>query len=520
VNWPVPHSAKDVRRFLGLVRYLVVFLPDLARYSTILSRLTEKEHDTHFPGWNDAYQSAFDSIKCLVLSSDCLTTNDYAQLPELKIFVTTDASDTGSGAVLSFGKTFESARPVAFDSKSFKKAELNYPVHEKELLAIVRVLEKWRVDLIGVPFTVLTDHRTLECFQTQRHMSRRQARWMEFLQQYGFNIVYLRSEDNTAADTLSRTSFGASDTEAEAFHMSSCNRFDELEVAVCMLLDTSASVQAQWAPALCSIDEVVTATTSDVAVDDELHTIIMEGYNEDSWSSKLLSTWRNTPNVTMKGGLLFFEDRLIVPRTGNIRETIFTLAHDSLGHFGLDKSYKALRASFYWPGMYTNLERIFVPRCDLCQRIKSTTKKPFGPLHPLSVPDHRLQAVAMDFVGPFPVEEGFDCILTITDRLGADVQLILTTLKATTAEVAQLFYAHWYCESGLPLEIVSDRNKLFMSTFWRTLHSLTGTTVKLSSSFHPETDGASERTNKTLNQCLRAHVDTLQRGWVKTLPTI
>jgi hypothetical protein len=87
--------------------------------------------------------------------------------------VSTDASDFGSGAVLTFGKTLESSCLVAFESKSFKCAELNYPVHKKELLAIVHALEKWRVDLIGVPFTVLTDHHTLECFQTQKHLSRR-----------------------------------------------------------------------------------------------------------------------------------------------------------------------------------------------------------------------------------------------------------------------------------------------------------------------------------------------------------
>jgi hypothetical protein len=222
----------------------------------------------------------------------------------------------------------------------------------------------------------------------------------------------------------------------------------------------------------------------------------------------------------MKGGLLFFEDRLVIPRTGNVRETIFTLVHDALGDFGLDKSYGALRGSFYWPGMYTDLERIYVPCCDLCQRMKSSTKKPFGMLHSLPVPDHRLQAVAMDFVGPLPVEDGFDCILTITDRLGADVRLVPTTMKATAADVAHLFFTNWYCENGLPLEIVSDRDKLFTSAFWRALHALTGTSLKMSSSFHPETDGSSERTNKTLNQCLRAHVDGLQRGWVKALPSI
>lgn len=86
----------------------------------------------------------------------------------------------------------------------FRAAELNYPVHEKELLAIVRALKKWRVDLLGVPFTVYTDHRTLENFHKQKDLSRRQARWQEFLAQYDFEIRYVRGEDNVVADALSR----------------------------------------------------------------------------------------------------------------------------------------------------------------------------------------------------------------------------------------------------------------------------------------------------------------------------
>ncbi|KAF7771080.1 hypothetical protein Agabi119p4_7054 [Agaricus bisporus var. burnettii] len=520
VNWPIPQNAKDVRQFLGLVRYVAVFLPDLARYSTILNKLTDKSSVTDFPDWNDSHQHAFDKIKELVLSRDCLTTIDYTAMPLKRVFVSTDASDFASGAVLSFGETFETAQPVAFESKSFKGAELNYPVHEKELFAIVRALEKWRVDLLGVPFTVLTDHRTLECFNTQRHLSRRQARWMEFLQQYDFSIVYLRGEDNVAADALSRTTFTNAISEQDAFHMSPCDRLDELDISVCATLDNALTPQAEWAAMLSLLPNDTIAHTLDIAADDELRDSILAGYTNDTWCTKLLATWQQMHNVVLRGGLLFFEDRLIIPRTGNVRETIFALAHDSLGHFGLDKSYEALRGSFYWPGMHTDLEKLYVPKCAQCQRMKSSTKKPIGPLHPLPIPDHRFQAVAIDFVGPLPEELGFNCIFTMTDRLGADVRLVPTTMNATAVDTAQLFFHHWYCENGLPQEIVSDRDKLFTSSFWRSLHELTGTALKMSTSFHPQTDGASERTNKTLNQCLRMHVDSMQRGWVKALPAI
>ena len=92
-------------------------------------------------------------------------------MPDYKIYVTTDASDLGSGVVLSFGKNWETAQPVAFESMMFKGAQLNYPVHENEILAIIRALTKWRVDLLGVPFLVYTDHKTLENFHIQRDLS-------------------------------------------------------------------------------------------------------------------------------------------------------------------------------------------------------------------------------------------------------------------------------------------------------------------------------------------------------------
>lgn len=166
--------------------------------------------------------------------------------------------------------------------------------------------------------------------------------------------------------------------------------------------------------------------------------------------------------------------------------------------------------------MKHDLEQAYVPACADCQRNKSRTTKPVGPLHPLPVPDQRCDSVAIDFIGPLPKDNGFHSILTITDRLGP-VRIIPTTCQCslTAQGLAEIFFREWYCENGLPLEIVSDRGKLFISHFWE---ELTGVKLKLSSSFHPESDGASERTNKTVIQCIRFAVERDQKGWAKALP--
>ena len=126
----------------------------------------------------------------------------------------------------------------------------------------------------------------------------------------------------------------------------------------------------------------------------------------------------------------------------------------------------------------------------------------------------------MDFIGPLPDDKGFNCILTISDRLNSEFRLIPTQTDINAKELALVFFDKWYCENGLPLELIMDCNKLFMSRFWHYLSLLTGIKHKASNSYHPQSDGSSERTNKTLIQSLRFHVERNQKGWVSALPRI
>lgn len=201
-----------------------------------------------------------------------------------------------------------------------------------------------------------------------------------------------------------------------------------------------------------------------------------------------------------------------------LHERLFDLAHDQLGHFGADTSYETLRSSFYWPNMRVDLEKAYIPACETCQMNKSLTFRPSGPLHPLPIPNQRFSSIAIDFVGPLPEDEGFDYLATITGRLGADIKLIPCKMPVTAEEFAKLFIDHWVLDNGCPLEIVSNRDRRFLSKFWSTfLHHLN---IKhlASTAYHPQTDGASERTNKTVVQALRFFVDRNQKGWVQALP--
>ena len=183
---------------------------------------------------------------------------------------------------------------------------------------------------------------------------------------------------------------------------------------------------------------------------------IKQGYLTDTFVTKLTSAAAGMKNVEQRQGFWFIDDRLVVPNGCNVCETLFRIAHDKLGHFGTMKMYEALHGSFYWPNRRRDLEEAYIPSCTDCQQNKSTMTKPIGPLHPLPVPDRRCDSVAIDFIRPLPQDEGFDSIITFTDCLGSDIRIVPTLTTLTAEGLAELFFANWYCENSLPLNIVSD----------------------------------------------------------------
>jgi hypothetical protein len=378
-----------------------------------------------------------------------------------------------------------------------KDAQKNYPVHEKEMLAIVHALKKWCSDLLGSQFIVYTDHRTLENFDTQKDLSHRQARWMEHLSQFDMSIHYIRSEDNTVADAPPCLPPDASETLTE-----------DVDVA-------DSPLRWECWQERNSCNAILT-----ISADESFLKDVRDGYEHDEFCQKLSTVDSSIPNIRWENGLWYLGDRLVIPRFGTLREDLFRLAHDSLGHFGAEKSYANIRDCYYWPNMCRDLESAYVLACADCQQNKSSTSKVKGPLHPLPVPDACGDSVCLDFVGPLPEDEGQNCILTITDRLGSDIRLIPTRTDISAAKLAAIFFNEWYCENGLPLELISDHDKLFILKFWKALHALTGVHLKMSTAYHPQTDSASKCTNKTLNQCVRFHVERNQRGWVRALPII
>src|ERR1700678_656946 len=208
---------------------------------------------------------------------------------------------------------------------------------------------------------------------------------MEFLSQYNAQFVYVRGDRNSVADALSRRppEFCSAEAEKKASRPYPASLSDK-EDCVSHIFDPIERALLTFVGALSDVAPEVptTSLTFSISADKESLRLLRDGYNTDPWTKSLISSEHGMDNLKSVDGLWFLDGRLVVLKAGNLRETLFRLAHDSLGHFGFDKSYESLRHSSYWPRMRRDLESAYVPACVECQQNKSSITKPIGPLHP------------------------------------------------------------------------------------------------------------------------------------------
>ncbi|OJT08771.1 Retrovirus-related Pol polyprotein from transposon 17.6, partial [Trametes pubescens] len=258
---------------------------------------------------------------------------------------------------------------------------------------------------------------------------------------------------------------------------------------------------------------------------------LKDRYGEDPFFQAILASPKQFKNFEVENGLIFLKDRsrdlLCVPDiriTGrNVREIVISHAHSLLAHLGPRKTSDLLRDHVWWKTLIADVQK-FCDTCMTCKRSKPNNQKPYGLLNPLPVPSIPWEAIGIDFVGPLPVSKdrdaSYDSITTIIDLLTGMVHLVPSRTTYRARDVAELVFAEVYKHHGLPKSIVSDRDVLFTSTFWAHLNKLIGVELRMSSAYHPESDGSTERANRTIGQMLRQCVGSNQKDWVAKLPAI
>ena len=473
-EWPRPTTLKEIQSFLGICNYYRRFVKDYSSIALPLTELTKKESTLT---WTPEAEEAFQDLKKRLVEAPILQLPD----PDAEFTVTTDASDFAIGAVLS-QKGEEGLRPVAFESRKLSPAERNYATHEKELLAMLYAMKKWRVYLEGRHFRVLTDHHSLRYIQTQPNLSRRQARWLETFQEFDFEVEYLPGKENIVADALSRRP----DLQV--------NAISELEVGN----DLKEMIRREIVNDI-DFGEVIKAVR-----DPNLTSAVTSSYLE---------------HFDIRNDLLYYDgQRLCLPQ-GSLRTKALQENHDIdvAGHQGVERTYERMQQQYYWPKLAKDVKS-YVKSCDTCQRIKASQQKPAGLLQPLPIPSGRWEEVSMDFITHLPTtKKGNDSIVVFVDLFSKMAHFVAMKATDSAPQVARIFFDTIFKLHGLPKRIVSDRDPKFTSMFWKTLFSHLGTKLAMSTAFHPQTDGQTERANRTLEDMLRAYVGYKQNDWDEKL---
>ncbi|KAL5590152.1 uncharacterized protein BROUX77_007040 [Berkeleyomyces rouxiae] len=248
----------------------------------------------------------------------------------------------------------------------------------------------------------------------------------------------------------------------------------------------------------------------------------------DKWALDVISALRGQstkpPDVDLSvcrldnDGLLFVNDLLYLPNE-DLRVRALKNCHDIMpsGHPGQKNTFELLVREYWWPGMRRDVIR-YIRNCEVCQRIKSARHSPYGLLKPLTIPQARWTSVSLDFITGLPVSNSFDMILVVVDRLSKMAHFIPCDSSLDAAGFAKLYLSAVYRLHGLPLDIVSDRGSLFTSAFSKALAKLLGIKQNLSTAFHPQTDGQTERVNSILEQYLRGYTNYRQDNWADLLP--
>lgn len=463
-NYPVPRSIKDVRRLMGLAGWYRRFIPNFSTIMAPLSELTKKGRKFQ---WNDDAEKAMQQVKGILVSAPVLANPDYSK----PFIIQTDASDLGMGGVLVQGEGAEE-RVIAYTSTKFSSTQRNYQTTERECLAVITAIEKFRPYIEGVKFTVVTDHASLLWLKNLKDPTGRLCRWAMRLQPYNFDLVHRKGSQMVVADALSRG-------------------IDSLDVL------SFPKVQDTWYDAL---QERISTTPADYSQFRVENDVIYKHCASSSKNFGYVSSWR-----------------AVVPI--NQRESVMEQCHNPplSSHGGYHKTIDRVRRDFYWPNMDRDV-RSFVRKCEVCKAIKSTNVTQRSPMGNFREPRQPWHMIYVDFIGPLPRSKaGFCYILTVVDSFSKFMHAH-PIRSATSKEAVTYLTNRIFLTFGVPEFLVSDNGSQFMSADLMKCMSEYNVKHWAVSRYHPQAN-AVEAANKTLETSIRAYIkdDKDHRDWDKHL---
>ena len=481
---PYPNDASEVRSFLGVCNFYRKFIPNFAAKAANLVALTCKDAEWE---WNESLAVDWDDLKQALSIRPVLVNADY----EKPFVVRTDASLRGIGATLEQPDAEGRLHPVSYMSKSLNKAQRNYAIVELECLALVHAVEEWRQYLSYRPFAAFTDHKPLTwIIKNKDTPNRRIQRWMMTLSEFEFTLEYVKGENNTVPDALSRLQYMSGEItaiEEPDNDVNSVLKSRELWDMVRMSVEEREALKENWS----------------------------KKEHNRSERTRFRRLCKLADNLHINELELYHKGRRVIMEIQE-REKIIKAYH-AVGHFGIEATMLRILRDYWWPEMHTHvhLQLCNCQQCvDYADRSLGTRLLPTANhMEPTDAPGSR---VHVDYTGPFPkTSKGNTGIFFFTDVYTGFVVEHVTTTK--TAKEAAKGYLKWISLFGPADHLLSDQGKEFLNKMLESLCNEVDTTRLLTSGYHPTTNGAAEKTNHILITALRKICQGNIKDWDELL---
>ena len=549
----IPSNLHEVQSFLGLTNYYRAFIPDYAAKTLPLTRLLKK--DAVFE-MTEEIRDAVADLKSSFIKNITLATPDRSR----PFILQTDASDfTVGGALHQWDDKKEALQPLGFFSRKFTPAELNYPIYDKEFLAIKEGLEHWRHLLIDTihPVECHCDHKNLSYFRSSQKLNRRQARWLDFLADYNIQICYVKGTAMYVADPLSRDArFKLSDADAATTEQTLLpeSRFtspstasslrasklilagmDQVPMNALITLTTDSDDDENDSGSdfdfTRSADDVSFSETDVGAIDDD------DMAMEQLWDSEQITTpdpqWfqyllsflihdylplvlsprmlgflnRKKRKFTFKGDRLHYlttlhHHNISIPYVPiSYRNDLLKKYHQTLGHLAAHSLFPLMSQRYYWPTLERDIIT-FISNCNRCQLNEPYIDAPRRPLHPHEPVGLPFLKWGIDFVqGLQETPRGNRHIITAVDYATKFV-VAKAVVDRTASTVASFIFHEITCRFGTPVEIVTDRASAFLDSVLQEYLKVLEIHHLATTPYTPRTNGVVERMHRPLKDII------------------
>lgn len=463
LEFPSPKNVKNVRSILGMIEWYRRFIPDFSIIAAPITNLLKKTNNKFI--WTEEAESAFNRLKVCLTTAPILATPDYS----LEFTIQTDACDLGMGAVITQVQE-GNERVIEYMSQKFSPAQQKYSTTEKECLAVILAVEKFRCYIEGVFFTVITDHSSLTWLHNLKDPVGRLARWALRLQAYNYNLIYRKGKLNVVPDALSRS--------------------------------------------VGSIDLIKDDFCSDPKYNDLRNRILKNPENFPDFRCEENIIFKHTNNPKSYE----FQWKVLVP--SNLQSKILLNCHDDpkSAHGGITKTITRVKSRFYWSSMNKEIKN-YVIKCEICQTTKSPHIILRNQMGEPKLPSKPWEMISIDLIGPLPRSKNGNIFLLVVLDIFSKFVLLHPIRKANSKSVIKYLENNVFMLFGVPNVAIQDNGCQFISKNYKEFLEEYEVRPWYIASYHPQANSV-ERSNQVIKNAIRAYIKDSHKEWDVNIPQI